>query len=355
MTTEKIRYYDLDCIRFIAAMAVILHHYTFRATAADDLTFLPFPLIAPFSKYGFLGVELFFMVSGFVILMSTMNSTSQKFIISRIARLYPAYWVCVTITALFILLFHNPQFSVNITQYLYNLSMLNGFLYIPHVDGVYWTLMVELKFYFLIFILFMTKTIKYLQAFLYLWLILSIGSYIDILPYGITFFIFPEFSGYFIAGATFYLISQGSLSFFRTTLVILSYFLCLYSINTRIEEFDNYYSTELSRSLIYSMITCFFLIFYAVATKKTYFINKPVMLTFGALTYPLYLLHQNIGYLIINQLNPIFNKYFILFITLVIVFALAWSVHHFIERRYGKKFKSFLTNAINIKVLLKSS
>ena len=61
---------EIDLLRFIAALAVVFFHYAFRGYAADDLSILPYPLLAPLAKYGYLGVELFFMISGFVILTS---------------------------------------------------------------------------------------------------------------------------------------------------------------------------------------------------------------------------------------------------------------------------------------------
>jgi len=50
---------EIDFLRFLAAMAVVFFHYAFRGYAADAMTAMPYPLLAPISKYGYLGVELF--------------------------------------------------------------------------------------------------------------------------------------------------------------------------------------------------------------------------------------------------------------------------------------------------------
>ena len=87
----KERYYEIDLLRFLAAVGVMLFHYTFRGYAADDLSPLEFPLLAEVFKYGSLGVDLFFIISGFVILLTAYNRDAVSFTISRIIRIYPAY------------------------------------------------------------------------------------------------------------------------------------------------------------------------------------------------------------------------------------------------------------------------
>ena len=49
-----------------------------------------FPSLHQLSRYGYLGVELLFIISGFVILMTAYNRTIQSFVASQVARLYPA-------------------------------------------------------------------------------------------------------------------------------------------------------------------------------------------------------------------------------------------------------------------------
>lgn len=117
------RIVELDALRGIAALAVVLHHFT-MGRSETDLNF----------KIGFMGVETFFIISGFVILLTIERSGNWKnFLANRISRLYPAYWVCVTITTIFIILnnyqFHdaiqNQQLVNNIfVKYIANMTML---------------------------------------------------------------------------------------------------------------------------------------------------------------------------------------------------------------------------------------
>jgi len=140
--------YELDLLRFLAAIAVVFFHYTFINSINSDLT-PSYPVLEGIFKYGYLGVELFFMISGFVILLTAMKKTAIQFTISRIKRLYPAFWVALIITTLAILFLVPDQTnSVGLKQFLFNFTMVPGYLGTVNIDPVYWTLQVEIKFYF---------------------------------------------------------------------------------------------------------------------------------------------------------------------------------------------------------------
>ena len=127
---------EIDLLRFLAAMAVVLFHYTFRGYAASNYSPMAFADISPVTKYGYLGVELFFLISGFVILMTASSGSLNKFIASRIARLYPAFWFGCTLTFIAIFIFGGERFSADVKQFLLNLTMLHEFIHVKSIDGV---------------------------------------------------------------------------------------------------------------------------------------------------------------------------------------------------------------------------
>lgn len=132
---SKSRVNEIDLLRFLAALSVVFFHYSFRGYAADGLSRMPYPFLAPFTKYGYLGVELFFMISGFVILMTVASGSLRTFIISRFTRLYPAFLACCTITFIVTILIGAPKFSASLRQYIINMTMLGKFVGIPSIDG----------------------------------------------------------------------------------------------------------------------------------------------------------------------------------------------------------------------------
>src|ERR1035438_10267273 len=95
-------------------------------------------------------------------------ATWKEFVVRRISRLYPAYWVCVVITTLLIYITttigFNPFKEADLLKkFLVNLTMLQYFFHFRSIDSPYWTLSVEIMFYFLMLLLFITKTLKKIE------------------------------------------------------------------------------------------------------------------------------------------------------------------------------------------------
>ena len=126
--------------------------------------------LAPVAKYGYLGVELFFMISGFVILMTAANGSLKGFLISRFVRLYPAFWACCTLTFVTILALGAPRYEASLAQYLINMTMTSAFVGVAEIDGSYWSLFVEMKFYGLVALVLLLGQIRHSQLLLVLWL-----------------------------------------------------------------------------------------------------------------------------------------------------------------------------------------
>ena len=141
--TTGSRIEELDGLRGLAAIAVVLFHYTTRYSEIYGReTGLPFEF-----PYGNLGVELFFGISGFVIFMTLDRTRSLgDFVVSRVSRLYPAYWAAIILTTAVVNLEGMTEFMRSPFEITVNFTMLQSFVGVRAVDGVYWTLAVELAF-----------------------------------------------------------------------------------------------------------------------------------------------------------------------------------------------------------------
>ncbi len=348
--TDKLnshRFYILDLVRFLAAVAVLCFHYLFRGWAADDLSILQFPEISWVAKYGYLGVQLFFMISGFVIFMSAYGKSPSRFISSRIARLYPAYWFAVIFTSIFVILLGGSDYSMTVVQFLSNLTMMQEFVGLSHVDGVYWTLTCELVFYFWIWVLLLLKKENYFEYFSIFFLSLSIVSYIIDLPSLAHTWLMLEYSPYFISGAVFFLIYQQRLNVMRGIVLTLSFLLAQYQAWVQADEMISHYTVNFSVYSIGSILSVMFVFFSLLVAGIFRNFSAVWVVGLGSLTYPLYLIHQNFGYILFNQLGTDDNKYCVLIFVVVLGLLVSYFINEFIERRFAPILKGWCNKAMN--------
>jgi peptidoglycan/LPS O-acetylase OafA/YrhL len=320
---------ELDVLRGFAALNVMVYHYTSRFIEIFKIQNPPI-----FDWYvGHVGVELFFMISGFVIFMSLQNVKNIKeFIVKRLIRLYPAYWICIIITLVIATFYKIPR-SDNFShfQIVMNFTMIQGLFEIPNIDGVYWSLLPELFFYLLMAILYYIKVLKNIKTIAIIWLFWMILNKSGILPYG-EYFLNLKYGMFFLAGIFFY-----NLRFKGSDKV--AHFIVISCLLTGI------YVNEATYNLIVYPIL--FAIFYLLINDRLKLFNWTPLLFLGSISYPLYLLHQNIGYALINYIYSYFPNYFIAIIfTIATMFLLAWLVKNYLENPVSLFLKhQFLTKA----------
>lgn len=326
----KRRLKELDLLRFLAAMAVVFFHYAFRGYAKGDMSEMPYPLLAEPAKYGYLGVELFFMISGFVILMTASSNDLKVFFISRVVRLCPAFWVCCTLTFIITLAIGQPRYTATVYQYVINMAFLSDLTGVLPIDGVYWSLFVEIQFYLMISVLLGFKKIDRIELYLVLWLLISATA--EILSFEkLRSILITDYAAYFAAGATFYLIWAKGLTKLRALLLAGALALACYTAIVWAELLEPKYSTEYDPVIVCSIISVFFVVFFLIAMNKTGVIGTLNWTLLGALTYPLYLLHQMIGFMIFNIAYPAVNPHWLLWGTIALMISASYLIHKKIE------------------------
>ncbi|MCO8312599.1 acyltransferase family protein [Pseudomonas mandelii] len=342
----KRRVNELDLLRFLAAFAVVIFHYAFRGYARGDMSTMPYPLLAEPAKYGYLGVELFFMISGFVILMTASSNNLKVFFISRVVRLYPAFLVCCTLTFLITLAIGQPRYTADFYQYIVNMTLLSDLMGVPSIDGVYWSLFVEIKFYLMISILLGLKKIEKIETYLVLWLLIS--AIVEAFTFEkIRSILITDYSAYFIAGATFYIIWAKGFTKTRVFLLAGALALACYTAIVWAASIETKYATEFNPLIICGVIILFFMTFFLIATNKTAAIGNLNWTTLGALTYPLYLLHQMIGFMIFNLAYPMVNPHILLWGTTALMIWASYIIHKRIEVPMARQIKKILLLSLN--------
>jgi peptidoglycan/LPS O-acetylase OafA/YrhL len=301
MEAERRRYLGLDLIRLFAASLVVVYHYR---TAFADMRF-------PLSWAGWIGVEVFFVLSGLVISFTAEGSTASEFAEARAARLLPGAWICGTGTM--ILLCLDGQSASLINAYIRTILLWpTG----PWVDGVYWTIPIEIIFYIFVFttlgknrLINFNGLVKLLTIGGFLWSAGSFSVSLQLFPAidGILVQIIPpllisllQFGCFFSLGALIGECSKNGITVSRVSLASAAFVASLAEI--AILSHPNGRRPVLDiQTVIPALIWIASIIFISAAT----FLNDAIWKIFGSrrqfiqlvglTTYPLYLLHSVAG------------------------------------------------------------
>ncbi|MEU5911908.1 acyltransferase family protein [Micromonospora sp. NPDC047527] len=327
------RLYVLDGLRLVAALFVVGFHLTVFGDAWGGPDGASLPTLSLYTQFGWLGVYLFFLISGFVICMSAEGRGLGQFAAARIIRLYPAYWFGVLATTAVLTLWPVVRQPQRPGDVLTNLTMFNDLMGVDAVDSVYWTLAHELRFYLLfgLFVLVRGYTPRRVLFFASGWLIASLFAYRSI-PM-LTDLLVPRSAACFVGGMALFLIYRHGSDIYLWGLVGASWLVALQMIGTVNPYAPN--RTMLSSTQISmveaALVTLFYLVLAAVATGRLA-VGWRWLTTAGALTYPLYLLHEYIGWVMIHYLHQVLPAWLTGLIVVVILLVASWLVHRFVEK-----------------------
>ncbi|WUH91345.1 acyltransferase [Streptomyces sp. NBC_00433] len=349
----------LDGLRLVAALMVAFYHYAGQdgivAGAWGETPRDIWPQASSMFNYGCLGVELFFVISGFVICMSGWGRTVKDFTISRITRLYPAYWAALIISTVVYVLADYKR--IPNTDLLVNFSMLQMPLGAHRVLGVCWTLWAEMRFYvlFALVIVWPGATRKRVLLFCGLWMLAAVYADASNASSFIKVALMPEYAPYFIGGMGLYLIYR-----FGHDAVSWGIVICAFLIGQRYAVAANtvgkhvhvfHHRTPTGVTLVV------FLSFLAVAlvtlVPRIAAINWRWLTTAGILTYPFYLIHEHVGWVTIDQFvhHTSLPDNVILPLTILVMLGVAWVVHLSVERTVAPLLKRVLNRSLTAAAL----
>ncbi|MFI5806611.1 acyltransferase family protein [Streptomyces sp. NPDC051561] len=335
----------LDGLRLTAALMVVMYHFVNRdgAWAAEPGEL--FPYLSALTAYGWLGVQLFFLISGFVICLSCWGRSLGDFFTSRVVRLFPAYWCAMAVTATVLLLTTGRRALPPWSDVFANVTMLQQPLGAQHIDGVYWSLFAELRFYVLFAALaWWGLTYRRVLGFCWVWVVASmLLAPADAGP--ARMLVMPEHSWYFIAGIAFYLIHRFGPNLLLVGLVVVCFCACLPGLHDAWANTPDFTGQAVPFWPVAVILAGGFGAMTLVATGRLTWIQWRWLPYAGALTYPLYLLHQNIGRRIIRLLEPHLTPYAVLTLAVLTLLTASWLVHLLVEKPVGRRLKHGMTKA----------
>jgi peptidoglycan/LPS O-acetylase OafA/YrhL len=308
------------------------------------------PLNVEVFRFGFLGVQLFFMISGYVVFKSALNTrTILQFFLKRIVRIYPPL-IFAIILNLFVYSFYNNVSRINISlvNVLFSALLLEPRIIniifhskIDFVDPVYWTLIVEAKFYFLLGLtlhVIKRAPINYIK---FATLFSAVSQLVFFTPYIFSGneVILAYVNAYSITGIQYLswfllgIISLNISTLTKNQFYILSFLNTFLALSQLIQfelaqrDFD-YYVPLVGLLII--------MVFYCRGSK--YFkpiLNSAVMLRIGNSSYELYLFHMPL-YLVLDKVCLILNYESNVFRNTALIIILV-SVCSQIETKYTSK------------------
>lgn len=201
--TQNIMLFNLQALRGIAALLVVMHHSLahFKAMGLSN------PVFEFVALHGNIGVDIFFVISGYVMAKTTANighglDVSRHFLSKRFARIYLGYWP-IFLLALVIYYLHNSDYLVD-KQLFQSFSLLKFGNYAGLMIAPAWSLTFELYFYLFIGLVLTSKWIKPIPVFLLVSVLIALKSIFtrlgdnNLLDFFFSPFIYEFIAGYLI-------------------------------------------------------------------------------------------------------------------------------------------------------------
>jgi peptidoglycan/LPS O-acetylase OafA/YrhL len=279
------RYKSIDALRAFAALAVMAFHYEPLLTVGPFSRDMDTQIL--YSHLGLMGVELFFVISGFVILLTLDRDPSVvRFVVGRVGRIYPAYFVSVIFSGLFLVCVG----YATVIQAAVNLTLLQEFVGVRDLINPYWTLAYEIWFYALMSLVAKAGLLNSVDRLALAWLALAFTVRLLNIELGVrsSLLTLLQFGHLFIAGMMIYRITAGK----RDAISLGVLALCvLYSAFGRNDW------AHISPITYFVINGIFIAAVWAAASGRDFAIPYWVVAT-GVCSYSLYLFHVPIGFVV---------------------------------------------------------
>jgi len=331
---------------------VLLYHYGFRGANQGTYIQTQFPELVGWVQFGYLGVDLFFLISGFVILLTvdTGRGLLSHFVASRASRLYPVFLVGAAFT-LVLVWGRPPPFGVSAHDAWLNLTMVPGWFGARSIDGVYWTLAVEIQFYLMValYLLVLGRRVS-VDAVLLLWsTVLATLWFFPGAPLWLRWLAMDHWGPLFLAGCLYYRVFRSGWSGLRIVQLLLAGALATVSIQVQTQGLSNSFAIEIPVLPALLTLAVFFAVFAVLCSQPRWFrLGGGAAVAVGALTYPLYLIHQKPGYLLLDALAPHLGRWLALVGVIATVLLLAWLLHRLVEKPVNGRLRRWLEPRIRL-------
>jgi peptidoglycan/LPS O-acetylase OafA/YrhL len=286
----------IDFLRGFGALAVFAFHLCYQYPSTSRT---PWGELLPgLTRFGYLGVPVFFMISGYVISKSAEFRTRPMFLASRATRLLPGFWLALILTLIALALSRQLPSPVTILS---NTAIVAQWFGQPYVDGVYWSLTAEIAFYGAVGLIAIGARFRpRMRLIMLTWMALCALNWFIHVPAAVILN-FP-WAPYFAIGVFMYFRSTNA-SRLDDILLMVSVIIAAAQTIIYQSQFVGWnwpYLVTAAAIMVVGALTLFGLL--VVAFSGAW---QRIAIFFGAMSYPLYLIHNEFGRALIGQMYGI--------------------------------------------------
>jgi peptidoglycan/LPS O-acetylase OafA/YrhL len=340
--TPTSRVEALDLLRLVAVLGVLLYHFGFWGPASHGVPQVALPWLTPVAKYGYLGVPAFFVISGFVIAYSAEGRTATGFAIARFSRIYPTFVFCMTLTFLAIASLGAPHFETSLKQWLANLFIAATALGQPYMDTSYWSLVIEVMFYGWIALLIAAGLFpRRIDTIILVGLGITFANKLTVNSPLVEKLFLTDDSGFFAVGLLIYQFYRGRRGGMLYGLLGLAIGTAVFQSIHKAVKLAPHTGGTFDTWTVAAICLASIAVIFAATRIRHVPLPPALVLAAGGLTYPLYLLHMQFGYVLFTRApaNPV-----LMVIAIVVgMTLLAWVVWRYVERPAQRWVRDFLS------------
>ncbi len=332
------RFNTIDLLRFVAVVIVVFGHFTDTFNRIYQI--VPENLkLTPVFRYGHISLCILFIISGYVVTMSSIKKDIKAFIITRFIRLYPIFWVSCIVAFILPYIPYLPSFMAKSSGsgFFANMTMMPFLFDYAFLSPVFWTLIIELIFYIFLGFIIVFKLWKNVLPVIVIVLLYCIFS-------TETGNAIVRFMPFFIAGMLFYFIDvKYDTKWKLYTLLAVTLFASLQGMKYLADELrpeyigNNGYHVE----IIWILVILSFIGFHYLIIKKPNLPNHPIYQVLGNSSYPMYLFHLYwlpIYWYFRNMIQP---QILLLMVT-ILIFLSSWLINILIEKPFALWVRSMI-------------
>ena len=329
----------LDLLRFLSILGVWAYHYGVSGPYGMAADSIALPWLAPVARYGYLGVPTFFIISGFVIAYSAAGRTWSQFAVARFSRIYPTFVLCMSLTILVTFLTRGSSLEETLVQWAANLFLAAPRIGHAYADNAYWSLVLEVAFYAWVTALIAVRVFpQRIDTIVLVWFSITLTNELTIDSRWVERVFLTDYAGFFATGMMIHEIYKGRKDLLAKALLVLSSGVAVFNAIHNLGYASHTAGASLGERLTIAAVCLLSVSAILAATRVQRLPCPKLAIALGGITYPFYLLHQQLGYDLLKYFGSEHDLPAVMFMFAMTLFG-SWLIWRYFERNIQHRIK----------------